>query len=320
LNTNHAKYTTVVDDDGSNGYQNTYDSTYNLGDYGHKEYENPKYEAGWTSAGQPEQAQGSLWSESSGSWEPPPYGKGEGYLVDQSPNRKPLDRPSSSPTKNYLNPFLNNVNLKTISMLTLFKLGLAKLQAIGFLITLFQLGFSFKLYMAAVFINFLLTKKLVKFFKILLLPLFLARLLPLFIQLLMMPGRLLDLMRRMNNNNIPASQPGGVRPSGTQPNQQGAATPGSIQRGNMVRAMSKGIPISESTVVDYNIVGKTNDSILKLEDTHLTDLQSYGSMQLSDSTLDIFQKLLDSEKCVERIACRISVAEKTGNVPIWINW
>lgn len=331
-----AKYGTVADEDGSNGYQDAYDLTYNVGDYGHKEYDTPAYEAGWTSAGRPEQAQGSLWSGSSGSWEPPPYGKGEGYLVDQGPSRKPLDRPSSSPTKKDLNSLLNNVSWKTISMLTLFKLILAKLQAIGFLSTLFQLGFSFKLYMAAVFFNFLLIMKLMKFFKILLLPLFLARLLPLFMQLLMMPGRLLDLMRRMNDNNIPAnqnggllpnrpggllpSQPGGVRPGGILPNQQGATIPGSTQRGSMVRATGKDIPTSETTVVDYNIAGKTNESILKLEDIHLTDVQSDESTQLSDPTLEIFQKLLDSEKCVERIACRISVAEKTRNVPIWINW
>jgi len=52
----------------------------------------------------------------------------------------------------------------------------------------------------------------------------------------------------------------------------------------------------------------------------LTDLQSDESTQLSDPTIEIFQKLLDSEKCVERIACRISMTEKTGIVPIWINW
>lgn len=336
LNTNTAKYATMTDEDDSNGYQNTYDLTYNVGDYGHKEYDNPTYEAGWTSTGHPEQAQGSLWSESSGSWEPPPYGKGEGYLVDQGPSRKPLDRPSSSPTNKDLNSLLNNVSWKTISILTLFKLVFAKLQAIGFLSTLLQLGFSFKLFMTAVFFNFLSIMKLMKFFKILLLPLLLAQLLPFLIQLLMMPGRLLDLMRRMNSNNIAAnqngglllnqpgglltSQQGGVQSGGILPNQQGATRPSSIQRDSMVRATGKDIPTSQTTVVDDNIAGKTNDSLLKLEAIHLTDVQSDESTQLSDPTLEIFQKLLDSEKCVERIACQISVAEKTGNVPIWINW
>lgn len=340
LNTNTAKYATVAEEDSSNGYQNANDLTYNAGDYGYKEYENPAYGAGWTSAGRPEQSQGSLWSGSSGSWEPPPYGTEEGYLADQSPSRKP----SSNPITNDLNPLQpkrNNINWKTFVWLALFKLGLAKLQAIGFLNTLLQLGFSFKLYMTAVFFNFLLIIKLMKFFKILLLPLLLTRLLPLFMQLFMMPGQLLDLLRRLNdNNNMPASQQsgsrpsqsggllpgrpdgllpsqqGGARPSGSLPNPQGATLPGSTQRGGMVRATGKDIPTSESTAVNYNVAGKTNDSLFKLEETHLTDLQSDGSTQLSD----IFQKLLDSEKCVERIACRISMTEKTGIVPIWINW
>ncbi|XP_022166517.1 uncharacterized protein LOC111031038 [Myzus persicae] len=345
LNTNTAKYATIAEEDGSNGYKNAYDLTYNMNDYEHKENENPDYEPGWTSAGRPEQAQGSFWSGSSGSWEPPPYETGEGYLVDQGPSRKPLDKPLSSPTRSNLNtlqPNLDNINWRTIGILALFKLGLAKLQAIGFLNTLFQIGLSFKLYMTAVFFNFLLIMKLMKFFKILLIPLLLTRLLPLFMQLLMIPGRLLDLMRRMNNNNMmpasqsggslpgqtsgllpnrqPGTQPGGVRPGGLLPNQPGAALPGNTQRGGMFRATIEDTPTSESAAVSYNIANKTNNSVFKLEDTYLTDRQSHESIQLSDPTLDIFQKLLDSEKCVERIACRISVAENIGNVPIWINW
>jgi len=344
LNTNIAKYATVAEEDSSNGYQNANDLTYNVNHYEYKEYENPAYEGGWTSAGQPQQSQGSLWSGSSGSWEPPPYGTGEEYLTDQGPSRKPLGRPSNSPTNDLnhpLQPKPNNMNWRVFVVLVLFKLGFATLQAIGFLNTLFQLGFSFKLYITAVFLNFLFIMKL---FKILLLPLLLTRLLPSFIQLLMIPGRLLDLLRRQSDNNMSVNQPGlslpsqpsgllpsrpggllpslpgGARPGGLLPNQQGAALPGITQRGGMIRATSKDIPTSESIVVNYNFSGKTNDSLFKLEETHLTDLHSVESTQLSDPTIDIFQKLLDSEKCVERIACRISMTEKIGIVPIWINW
>lgn len=99
LNTNTAKYTTVAEEDNSNGYQNANDLTYNVDDYGYKEYDNPTYETGWTSAGRPQQThQGSLWSGSSGSWEPPPYGIGEGYIAEQVPSRRPSDRPLSSLT------------------------------------------------------------------------------------------------------------------------------------------------------------------------------------------------------------------------------
>lgn len=348
INHNHqlntAKYATVAEEDSSNGYQNANDLTYNVNNYGYKEYENPAYETGWTSAGRPEQSQGSLWSGSSGSWEPPPYGTGEEYSTDQGPSRKPLDRPSNSPTKNDLNPLQprpNNMNWRIFALLVLFKLGFATLQTIGFLNTLFQLVFSFKLYITAVFLNFLFIMKLMKFFNMLLLPLLLTRLLPTFVQLLMIPGRLLDLLRRQNDNNMPVSQPGlslpsqpggllpsrpggllpsqpgGVRPGGLLP---GAGLPGITQRGGMVRVTSKDIPTNESTAVKYNFAGKTNDSFFKLEETYLTDLHSDESTQLSDPTTDIFQKLLDSEKCVERIACRISMTEKIGNVPIWVNW
>lgn len=353
LNTNTAKYTTMAEGDNSNGYQNAYDLTYNVGDYGYKEYESPTYETGWTSAGEPQQThQGSFWSGSSGSWEPPPYGIGGGYLTDQGPSSKPIDWPSKKPTKNdqnSLQPKVNNVDWKTIGVLALIKLGLAKLQAIGFLKTLFLLGFSFKMYMIAVIFKFMLIMKLMKFFKILLLPLFLVRLLPSLIQLLMMPGRILDLLRRvadsynMQGNQLGGllpSQPGGLLPSqpgGLLPNQPGGllpsrpggllpgqlpnrpapmSTPGNVRRSDM----GKDIPINESTTVNHNIIGKINDPLFKLEDTHLINVQKNDSIPITNSTLENFQKLLESEKCVERIACQISLAEKTGNIPVWIDW
>lgn len=353
LNTNIGKYTTMAEEDNSNGYQNAYDLTYNAGEYGFKEYESPTYETGWTSAGEAQQRpQGSFWSGSSGSWEPPPYGLEGGYSTDQGPSSKPLDRPSKKPTKNdqnALQPKVNNVNWKTIGMLALLKLSLAKLQAIGFLKALFLLGFSFKMYMIAVIFKFMLMMKLMKFFKILLLPLFLVRLLPSLIQLLMIPGRILDLLRRLSDSNnmqgnqlgglLPSqpgsllpSQPGGLlpnQPGGLLPNRPGqlpnrpgqlpnrpAGTPGNARRSDK----SKDIPINESTTVNHNIIGKINDPLFKLEDTHLINVQKNDSIPIANSTLENFQKLLESEKCVERIACRISMAEKTGNIPVWINW
>lgn len=39
-----------------------------------------------------------------------------------------------------------------------------------------------------------------------------------------------------------------------------------------------------------------------------------------EPTMEVFQKLLDSDKCVERIACRMAVVEKAGTMPLWINW
>lgn len=337
----------MAEEDNSNGYQNAYDLTYNVGDYRYKEYESPTYETGWTSDDEPQEThQGSFWSGSSGSWEPPPYGIGGGYLTDHGPSSKPLDRPSKKPTKNdqnSLQPKVNNVDWKTIGMLALLKLGLAKLQALGFLKTIFLLGFSFKIYMIAVIFKFMLMMKLMKFFKILLLPLFLVRLLPSLIQLLMMPGRILDLLRRLaDSNNMQGNQQGGLLPSqnggllpnqpggllpnqpggllpnrpGQLPNRPAVGTPGIIRRSDAGKEM----PINESTTANHNIIGKINDPRFKLKDTHLINVKKNDSIPITNSTLENFQKLLESEKCVERIACQISVAEKTGNKPVWINW
>lgn len=106
-------------------------------------------------------------------------------------------------------------------------------------------------------------------------------------------------MSSQSSGGLLPSRPGGLLPG----------RPGDTQRGGLVRAMDDGIPTS------------ANDPHFKLDDDkNLTTVRNHESVQLSDSILNIFQKLMDSEKCVERIACRVSVAEKTGTVPVWINW
>lgn len=69
------------------------------------------------------------------------------------------------------------------------------------------------------------------------------------------------------------------------------------------------------------ILGGNGLSAFKFDDYNLLDNhRSSESMEIFDPTLAIFQKVLDSEKCVERIACRIAAAEKAGIMPYWINW
>jgi len=58
----------------------------------------------------------------------------------------------------------------------------------------------------------------------------------------------------------------------------------------------------------------------KPEDSPVHDKRRLEMLELFDPALMVFQKVLDSEKCVERIACRMAVVEKAGILPVWINW
>lgn len=70
------------------------------------------------------------------------------------------------------------------------------------------------------------------------------------------------------------------------------------------------------------VPGVTGFASFKLDDS-----DSFGGRPIDtllesrhDPALDVFQQVLDTEKCVERIACRIAAAENTGIMPFWINW
>jgi len=53
---------------------------------------------------------------------------------------------------------------------------------------------------------------------------------------------------------------------------------------------------------------------------HLPYARYPKSLEASYSIIDVFWNIIDSEKCVERIACRMAVAEEFGATPVWINW
>jgi len=56
----------------------------------------------------------------------------------------------------------------------------------------------------------------------------------------------------------------------------------------------------------------------KAKDSKIFNRQLYKSVEVFDPTLTISQNMLYSEKCVERRACRLAVAEKAGIIPSWI--
>lgn len=48
--------------------------------------------------------------------------------------------------------------------------------------------------------------------------------------------------------------------------------------------------------------------------------QNHKTLVEYESTMEVFRKLLDSNTCVERIACQMAVVEKASNMALWINW
>lgn len=285
----------------------------------------------------------------SGGWDRPAYG---GVPVDYGHDYKSLVRSPKIPINthhNLIHHKTNTIDWHKIGMLALIKLGIVKLKTIGFFNTLLLLVFKFKLYMIAVFFKFLLIMKLLKFFKILLVPLFLVRLLPTIFQLLSSSMQLVDTMRRPTGSSASSTtqtgqtdglltnrpglpnvlRPGGsIGTSGTEIISGGGGAAGSagLSGGGSFSSMSGGSSggtLLPGTIAGGNrFPGGTGLASFKLDDSDLFSGRPTDSLLESrhDPALDIFQQVLDSEKCVERIACRIAAAEKTGIMPFWINW
>lgn len=77
---------------------------------------------------------------------------------------------------------------------------------------------------------------------------------------------------------------------------------------------------TDPTALPGTAVGKKGGLLNKPEDSPVHDKRRLEMLELFDPALTVFQKVLDSEKCVERIACRMAVVEKAGILPVWINW
>lgn len=303
----------------STNNHNFYDLAYNTGDYIYKKDEKQNVIKKRTLMNRPDNSYlASLWptiTRQSNSME---YGIPEQYPVD-------YDHEYKSSTNDYPTPIHvkeNQINWNEINMLALIKVVLLKLQVIGFQKTILFLVFKLKLFMAAMLFKFLLIMKLMKFFKILILPLLLIQLLPIIIQLLRMrldsvtqehtQSTLSEIINGLINNNAIVSS--------------GGSTSGSISGGSSntllpqkttINRLPDGVTLRPDSITKNRLSDESSLSFFKFN--RQNRLYRYP-LKLSSPTLDIFQKLLDSEKCVKRIACRIAVADKTGVMSYWINW
>lgn len=186
-----------------------------------------------------------------------------------------------------------SIDWQKIGILALFKVGLAKLKAFGFLKILFLLVFKLKLFLIAVFFKFLLLLKLMKFFKLLVLPM---ALMPLFGSLLspMVLGSIIQLpFRLLSFLTEPTLAPATAYSA--------AASAAGL---GLLSSPTVASPVSSATKLDEYTINRR-----RLE-----------SLDAVDPSLAVLRNVLDTEKCLERIACRMATAEKAGVMPFWISW
>lgn len=204
----------------------------------------------------------------------------------------------------HLQMIIDKIEWQKVGILALLKVGMAKLKVFSFLKLLFLLVFKLKLFMIALFFKFLLALKLMKFFKLLMIPLILIGVLPIMSSiaspsliggLLSIPSRIIDYLT------------GPVYVPGTAPvSTKNSATDSTVLSSVTSAKNSGGGPSSSA-------------SLQERANINLHDSRRRETLGLSDATFDIFQKVLDSEKCLERIACRMALVEKAGILPTWVN-
>jgi len=239
---------------------------------------------------------------------------------------------------------------RLIGILSLIKLGIVKLKSIAIIKFLLFLVFSLKLLLIAVSFKLLL---LFKFFKtmiapFLFVPLLLSSLiLPILLSsLFTIPGRIIRFLFTPNNstnqpsniipsrpamipsipsnvipsisNNVLPSIPGNTRPPGFIPFVP--PPPGSTnQASTLIPGNRPGIA-TFARYLDLLPSNKNETLSTKSDTLHLPYGWHSESLEASYPIIDFFWKIIDSEKCVERIACRMAVTEEAGTMRIWINW
>jgi len=334
----------------STGQLKLYDLPYKMHDSYTEDQINSAGEIGWKTIVRPENAQSTTsWAGSIDIWDQPSRETGnDGYDEISLPNRVIKDHGGP------INQKENKIDWNTISLMALIKLCLIKLKAIGFLKIVFLILFKLKLYMTAVFVKFLLIMKLMKFSKIFILPLLILQLLLILMRLLPMgssnnminlpgnalpnkPGSLLTggtgtgltggttgtgLTGGSTGTLLPGGSTGTIIPGGT----AGAGLPGGTA-GASLSGGTTGIDLPGITtgtgrpeIAIRTVQEEKKISSFKIDDLNLVSKKQNESLIISDNTWENFQKVLDSEKCIERIACQISMAEKAGVMPFWINW
>lgn len=250
----------------------------------------------------------------------------------------------------------SNISLKNNSALFLIILGILKLKMIGILQTIFLLGFKLKLFFIAIFTKFLLLTKLVKFFQIIMLPVILLSFLSVFASMLngtnntpassSTQSSLLSMLLSSSFNNMGESSSSGSSslssssssPASSSSFSSSSSTIPSDIPPDILQLLLNGLPPESSgrlymdTLCDSNGILppdlSPDDTIKrkieppkftsKLQDSDVFKRQQYKPIKSFEPTLTISQKILNSEKCLERIACRQAVAEKAGIIPLWV--
>jgi len=316
----------------STGHLNLYDLPHKMHDYSKTEDDISADGIGWNTIDEPKNTHPvTPWAGGTDIWDHSTHETSNiGYDYHSLPSRGTKDHRRPLQQKE------NKIDWHTIGTLAFIKLGLIKLQAIGFLNALFLIVFKLKLYMTAVFVKFFLIMKLMKLSKILILPLLILQLLPTLMGLLSIrqSNNMMNLTRNPQQNQpgniLPSGNTGTLRPGGTTGTGLTGGTTGTGLTGG-----TTGTGLTGGTTGPIRPDGATGAirpsgttrldqtkklSSYKFEDLNVTSKQHNESLVLFDPTWEIFQKILDSEKCIERIACQISVAEKAGVMPFWINW
>lgn len=299
----------VAQEDGSAGYHNSYDLTYNQ-----------NADSGLSGGSLPPAHTGGMGRPPYGSATATyPYPSGVGYkqysmprppaMINHNMMNYQMHNPNSQverfniySTLQQIQMISDKIDWNKVGVLAFFKIGLAKLKAFGFLKILFLLVFKLKMFLIAMFFKFLLILKLMKFFKLLLVPLILLSLTPILSAiaspmlvggLLSIPSRIIEFLT--GPVYVPAST-AATKYSATDPT------------------------ILPSTASIAKTADSLTPTLFKFDDLNVLDRRRLNMLELVDPSMNLFRKMLDTEKCVERIACRMAVVEKAGIFPAWINW
>jgi len=158
------------------------------------------------------------------------------------------------------------------------------------------------------------------------------------------PGRINRFFFTPNNltsqqNNMIPSLPAMISsiPSNTLPSRPGTMTPstsGTTRPGGFVPFVPRpgsndrpaGIPTNQpgmqtfARYLDHLPPNKNDTPSTKSDTLHLPYEWHFKSLKALYPIMDFFWKIIDSEKCMERIACLMAVTEEAGTIPLWINW
>lgn len=303
----------VAEEDGSAAYQNSYDLTYNTGDSGYRQTDIPiggyvGNRPGAQMIQRPIMVDG---YSSAGHMPAYTYGVPNRPGLRPIPYSDPMNHAGMNVNMNMDTSILSHlhglgqkfhdkkIDWQKIGILALIKIGLVKLKTFGFLKILFLMVFKLKLFLIAIFFKFLLLLKLMKFFKLLMIPMFLLPLVPVLTSLaspmvlgplVSLPFRLLSLL--------------------TEPTLAPVTAASAFSRFSLLPGANAGGSGSTST----------NAAPATKIDENILNRRRLESIDMFDPSLAMFRNILDTEKCLERIACRMSTAEKAGVMPYWVNW